>query len=76
VTPPAFLAVLIFWLTAMFAGFGLFAPRNAMTITVLCLGAFSLAAAIFLIEEMSDPFDGVIALSSAPMVKAVGLLGK
>lgn len=76
VTPPAFLAILVFWLAAMFAGFGLFAPRNAMAVAALFLGAMSLAAAIFLIEEMNDPFDGVIAVSSAPMYKALGLLGK
>jgi hypothetical protein len=76
VIPPAFLMVLVFWLAAMFASFGLFAPRNAMTITALGLGALSLAAAVFLIEEMNDPLQGVIAVSSAPMYKALGFLGQ
>ena len=60
----------------MFASFGLFAPRNAMAITALGLGALSLAAAVFLIEEMNDPMRGVIAVSSAPMYKALGFLGQ
>ena len=76
VIPPAFLGILVFWLTAMFASFGLFAPRNAMTVAALCLGALSLAAAVFLIEEMNDPIGGVIAISSAPMYKALGFLGQ
>ncbi len=74
--PPAFLAILVFWLAAMFASFGLFAPRNGMATAVLLFGALSLGAAIFLIEEMNDPFEGIIAVSSAPMYKALGYLGK
>lgn len=76
VIPPAFLGILVFWLAAMFASFGLFAPRNAMTVAALCLGALSLAAAVFLIEEMNDPIGGVIAVSGAPMYKALGFLGQ
>ena len=30
-----FLVILVFWLTVIFASFGLFSPRNAMVITVL-----------------------------------------
>ena len=33
--PPAFLAVVIFWLTATFASFGLYAPRNATVLGAL-----------------------------------------
>ena len=50
-----FLVVLVFWLAAMFAGFGLFAPRNAIAVTVLFLGALSVSAAIFLIDELNNP---------------------
>lgn len=74
--PGPFLFVLVFWLTVMFASFGLSAPRHATTFAVLFLGAVSVAAAIFLIEELYDPLSGVIAVSSAPMYKALGLLGK
>lgn len=75
-TPPAFVAVLVFWLAAMFAGFGLFAPRNVITMTALLIGALSLATAVFLIEEMNDPLAGVIAISSVPMRNALALIGK
>ena len=74
--PVAFLAVLISWLTMMFASFGLFAPRNATALTALFLGAFAVATAIFLIEEMTQPFGGMIALSSEPMRNALVVLGK
>jgi len=75
-TPPAFVAVLVFWLAAMFAGFGLFAPRNITTLTALIIGALSVATAIFLIEEMNDPLAGVIAISSAPMRNTLAIIGK
>jgi len=75
-TPPAFVAVLVFWLAAMFAGFGLFAPRNRTAITALVIGALSVATAILLIEEMNDPLAGVIAISSEPMRNALAILGK
>jgi len=74
--PTPFLVVLVFWLAVMFTSFGLFAPRNAIAITVLFLGAISLSAAIFLIEELSDPLEGFIAISRAPMDRAIGYLGR
>jgi hypothetical protein len=74
--PTQFLVVLVFWLAAMFTGFGLFAPRNAIAIAVLFLGAMSLSAAIFLIEELNSPLEGFITISKAPMERALGYLGK
>jgi hypothetical protein len=74
--PTPFLVVLVFWLAAMFTSFGLFAPRNAIAIAVLFLGALSLSASIFLIEELNSPLAGFITISSAPMYKALALLGQ
>jgi hypothetical protein len=68
--------VLVFWLAAMFAGFGLFAPRNAIAIFVLFLGAVSLSAAIFLVEELNNPLEGLITISKVPMETALGYLGQ
>jgi hypothetical protein len=75
-TPHAFLLVLVSWLTAMFAGFGLFAPRNATAIAALAIGALAVAMAIVLIEELGDPLGGAIALSVEPMRQALSVLGK
>lgn len=58
--PPVFIVVLIIWLTLIFASFGLFSPVNLVSLIVFPLCALSLAGAIFLILEMSSPFDGVI----------------
>jgi hypothetical protein len=74
--PMPFRVVLVFWLAVMFASFGLFAPRHATAMAVLFLGAASLSAAIFLIEELNSPLDGFVTISRAPMDRALGFLGR
>jgi len=73
--PPVFLVLMVFWLTLLFLSFGLFAPRNVTVLAVLLVCALSVASAVFLILEMSHPLDGYIKVSSAPMVKAMELIG-
>jgi hypothetical protein len=74
--PAAFLLVVVCWLTATFASFGLFAPRNATVMAVFFVAALSVAAAVFLILELDRPFEGVIKISSGPFRYAVENLGK
>ena len=74
--PVPFLVVLLFWLTMLFASFGLFSPRNPTVLTVLFVCACSVSAAIFLVLEMSRPMTGTIKVSNAPMVKALEHLGQ
>jgi hypothetical protein len=76
VIPIPFLVVLLFWLTMLHVSFGLFAPRNATTITVLFISALSVSGAIFIILDMSHPLEGMIKVSSEPMRKALELLGQ
>lgn len=59
-TPMAFLAAMGFWLTMLFLGFGLLAPRNTTVVWALLIGAVSVSAAMFLIMELSQPFDGLL----------------
>ena len=73
--PQPFLATLVFWLTILFIGFGLFAPRHATVVVALLVGAVSLSAAIFLILEMDRPFDGLITVSATPMRSALAHMG-
>ncbi len=74
--PFPFLLVVIFWLTVTFTSFGLYAPRNATVVAVLCVSALSVAAAMFLILELDGPFDGLIRISSGPMRYALAHLGQ
>lgn len=69
--PAVFIVVLVVWLTLIFASFGLFAPANAISIVALTLCSASIGGALFLIMEMSGPFDGFIAISPKPMQDAL-----
>jgi hypothetical protein len=74
--PMPFLVVLLFWVAMLYTSYGLLAPRNATVAVVQFIGALSVAGAIFLILEMNRPLDGIIKVSSAPMVKALQFLDK
>jgi hypothetical protein len=73
--PQPFLAVLVFWLTLIFASFGLFAPRNATVVAAFLLCAVSVGGALFLIVEMDAPFDGLIRIPPDPLRFAVSRIG-
>ena len=66
-----FLAVLVFWLTVLFLGFGLFARFNASVRVARLVGAVSVAGAIFLILELSEPYGGLMRISDAPLRNAI-----
>jgi hypothetical protein len=74
--PRIFLVVLAFWLTVLFAQFGLLAPRNLTALSALLICALSMSGAIFLILELNQPLEGTIKVSSAPLHKALLLIGK
>jgi hypothetical protein len=74
--PTPLLVVLVVWLGIIFGTFGLFAPRNGTTMTVLVLGALSTAGAIFMILEMNTPLDGVVRVSLGPMRAALAIIGQ
>jgi hypothetical protein len=71
-----FLFVVVFWITMIFASFGLSAPRNATVVAVLFVSALSVAGALFLILEMDDPYEGLIKLPSAPYRYTLAHLGQ
>jgi hypothetical protein len=69
------LVVLVVWLTALFASFGLFAPRNATVLASLFVAALSVSSAILLIQELYTPYRGIIKIPSAPLRSALAQLG-
>ncbi|CAI8781782.1 DUF4239 domain-containing protein [Pseudomonas sp. IT-P253] len=69
--PMPFLTLLIFWLSLVLASFGLFAPRNATTITALCLCSVAVAGGILMILELDSPFSGLVHVSGEPMRQAL-----
>ncbi|MEP9377008.1 hypothetical protein ABLE91_09860 [Aquabacter sp. CN5-332] len=72
--PTAFLVVLVAWLALIFISFGLFAPPNAVVIVSFFLCAASISGALFLIMEMSGPFEGIIAVQPQPMEQVLDFI--
>jgi hypothetical protein len=70
------LVVLVFWLTTLFIGFGIFAPANATVVASLFVSSLSVSAAILLIQELYTPYSGLIRVSSAPLRAALSQLGR
>ena len=73
--PAPFIAILAFWLIIIFASFSLFAALNVTVFAFLSLFALSASCAIFLILELSQPFTGLLMISSGPLRNALAPLG-
>ena len=74
--PAVFLIVLVLWLAIMFAGFGLVTSRNPTVVVTLFLCALSLAGAVFMIEELNRPLEGLMRISGAPLQYALTHIGR
>ena len=61
--PMPFFIVLVFWLMAIFASFGLFAEVKAIVIASVLAFALSVSSALFLIVDLSHPFEGLMQIS-------------
>jgi hypothetical protein len=58
---------MVFWLTAFFTSFGLFALKNPAVIATLIVCALSVSGAIYLILELDSSFTGLMRISEAPL---------
>jgi hypothetical protein len=74
--PPFVLVVVVFWASALFFGNGLVATPNAVSVGAHLVGAIAIASAIFLILELSQPYSGVVRLSSGPLDRLLQVLGE
>jgi hypothetical protein len=72
--PLPFLIVLVFWLAIIFMSFGMFSRVNLISGAALFVFAISAAGAIFLVLELSDPFAGLMQISSSPLRDALAPL--
>jgi hypothetical protein len=73
--PMPFLAVLVFWLAVIFMSFSLFSGFTPINLVALLVFAISASAALFLILELSQPFVGLMQISSTPLRNALAPLG-
>jgi hypothetical protein len=70
-SPRLLIAILVFWLSTVFTAFALQSPRSLMALCALLVGAFSVSAAIFLVEELNSPLEGLISVSTAPLQRTL-----
>ena len=62
-----FVGILSFWLSLLFLSFGLQIPRRALSAAVLAIGVLSVASVMFVIVDLSLPYQGVFHIPSAAM---------
>lgn len=62
--PVPFFVVLVFWLVVIFASFSLFAEPRPIVIASTLLFALSVSSALFLIVDLSHPFQGLMQISN------------
>jgi hypothetical protein len=74
--PASLLVMLGVWQAALFAGFGLLAPRNPTTIAVLVVCMLSVSGALFLVLELDRPFEGMVRVSDTPLRVVMSHLGE
>jgi len=63
--------VLVFWLVILFASFGLRAPPNRMSTTIIGLCALSVTVAVFVILDLDLPYGGLFGIPSDSMRNAL-----
>ena len=62
--PLPFFIVLVFWLVAIFASFSLFAEPGLIVVASTLVFALSVSSALFLIVDLSHPFEGLMQISN------------
>ena len=65
--PLPFVGAVMLWLAVLYASFGLFAPRNTVTVVALFLSAFAVSMALKLVLDLDTPFAGGIHLTPPPI---------
>lgn len=68
---PPLLVVLAFWFAMLFAAYSMHAEINTVSVGALTICAASIAGAMFLLFQMSNPFSGVMAI---PRVDLLAML--
>ena len=73
--PIPFLIILVFWLTIIFASFGLFVRPVPVVFVTFAVGALSVSGALFLVLEMDQPFAGMFQISTEVLNHSLAPLG-
>lgn len=69
--PELLLIVVVLWSMFLFCGFGVLSGANSTTIVALAMGAISVASAIYLIKDLSQPYTGFFRVSPAAIEQTI-----
>lgn len=69
--PMSLLVALTVWMVSLFVSYCLFSPLRRTSAVAVVFVALSVAAAMFLILELTQPFSGLIQLSDRPLSTAL-----
>jgi hypothetical protein len=73
--PAPLLIIVILWLAVIFSSFTLFAEANTVVAMASLVYALLVSSALFLIVDMSQPFSGMMKISSEPLQHLLPPLG-
>jgi hypothetical protein len=66
----------IIWSMFLFFGFGVLSGTNSTTVVALAMGAISVASAMFLILDLTEPYSGIFRVPASSLEQAIGAIGK
>jgi hypothetical protein len=64
------------WSMFLFCGFGVLSATNPTTMAVLALGAISVASAMFLILDLSQPYSGLFRVPASALQETIEAIDK
>lgn len=68
--------IVVSWALILFCGFGLLSRINGTSLAALGFGAFAVGSALFLILELSHPFNGIFRMPSGAFDQMLAALNK
>ncbi|HEY7311909.1 MAG TPA: hypothetical protein VH643_21275 [Gemmataceae bacterium] len=74
--PTPFLVVMVSWLVLIVGSFSLLAPPRSIVFITLLMCNLAASSAIYLIDDLDRPFEGMIQVSIAPLRSARTQLGR
>jgi hypothetical protein len=68
---PVVLAILVSWISFIFASFGLNAPRNGTVVAAFFVCSLAIGGSVYLVLAMDRPLSGLMRVPDAPMRRAL-----
>jgi hypothetical protein len=68
--------IVVAWTAFIFIGFGFMHGGHLSTIAAIAIGAIAVAAALYLVLDLSEPYSGLFQVSPAPLQQALEQISK